>query len=168
MQTSRSCSWEQLPPDMLARIASLLDRNEVATSLRRVNKAAAAQFSGPEHTTVHLSQPVPPSDFAAHWLAPGTTRGLTLKQRRQLPCLAAASGVVANLQVALQAVGCTLMTHKVFEAGAASGKLFSCQWLWQQGCPTGPEQYGSSGLLGTAAGGGHLHLSVLAGLEPPN
>ncbi|KXZ48708.1 hypothetical protein GPECTOR_26g611 [Gonium pectorale] len=157
MQPSQPGSWEQLPPDVLARIASMLDCNEVAATFRGINKVAAVQFNDPKHTTVRLSQPVPPEAFATKWLAPGATRALTLKQRRQLLCLTAASGLVANLEVALQAVGCPL-TYQVFEAAAAAGKLESCQWLWERDCPKSPKGEYASGFLAAAAGAGHQHV----------
>ncbi|KXZ48411.1 hypothetical protein GPECTOR_28g818 [Gonium pectorale] len=155
--SSSGTCWSQLPLEIVGRIASHLDRNEVACSFRHVNKAAAAQFSGPEFITVHLSQPVPPHAFAAHWLAPGSTRGLTLEQRQQLLCLTATSGVVANLEAALQAAGCPL-TYEVFKAAAAAGELPSCQWLLDHGCPTIEDFSDGSRLLETAAQGGHLHM----------
>ncbi|KXZ45374.1 hypothetical protein GPECTOR_55g280 [Gonium pectorale] len=111
----------------------------------------------PAHTTFRLSRPVPPTAFAAHWLAPGAARGLTQNRRWQLLCLTAASGVVANLEVAVQAAGC-LLTCKVFEAAASAGKLEPCQWLWQQACPTYPKGAGKSDLLAAAARGGHRHV----------
>ncbi|KXZ54371.1 hypothetical protein GPECTOR_5g450 [Gonium pectorale] len=89
--------------------------------------------------------------YAAHWLAPGSTRGLTLKRRQHLLCLTAASGVVANLEVAEQVAGC-LLTNEVFHAAASAGQLASCQWLLGQGSP------GISDSLEAAAGGGHRHV----------
>ncbi|KXZ48659.1 hypothetical protein GPECTOR_26g562 [Gonium pectorale] len=149
--------WSQLLPELAEKIVGCLDSNEVP-SFRLVNKAAAAQFRAPRHTTYRLSQPVPPHAFAAHWLAPGATRGLTLKNRRQLLCLTAASGVVANLKVAVQAAGC-LPTVEVFEAAATAGQLDSCVWLWEHGCPVEePEFNEESDLLAAAAGGGHRHV----------
>ncbi|KXZ50286.1 hypothetical protein GPECTOR_17g925 [Gonium pectorale] len=148
--------WPQLLPELAAKIVSHLEQNEVP-NFRLVNKAAAAQFSAPNHTTYRLSQPVPPHAFAAKWLAPGSTGGLTLKRRRQLLYLTAASGLVPNLEAAVQAAGC-LLTYEVFEAAAAAGKLESCQWLWDQGCPTTSHPQAPSGLLAAAAGGGHGHL----------
>ncbi|KXZ44128.1 hypothetical protein GPECTOR_73g649 [Gonium pectorale] len=148
--------WSQLPLDIAERIADCMDPNEVAIYFRPANKATA-QLRCPKYTIVHLSQPVPPHAFAAHWLAPGATRGLTLKQRRQLLSLTAASGVVANLEVAEQAAGCVL-TYEVFQAAAAAGKLESCQWLRGQGCPMEECEGSGCGLLGAAAAGGHRHV----------
>ncbi|KXZ54742.1 hypothetical protein GPECTOR_4g811 [Gonium pectorale] len=170
MQPSLARVWPELPPEIAEHIARSLKRIEVATSFRLINKAAAAQFRGPEYTTIRLSQPVSPYAFAAHWLAPGATRGLTREQRVQLLCLTAASGVVANLEAAQQAAGC-LLTHAVFEAAASAGQLDSCRWLRDQECPLS-EVYGhESGLLAAAAGGGHQHvcewlLSLNVSFEP--
>ncbi|KXZ47192.1 hypothetical protein GPECTOR_37g198 [Gonium pectorale] len=91
----------------------LLDSNEVP-SFRLVNKASASQFRAPHHITYRLSQPVPPDAFAAHWLAPGSIRGLTLARRRQLLSLTATSDVVANLEVAKKAAGCLLTYERVW------------------------------------------------------
>ncbi|KXZ49329.1 hypothetical protein GPECTOR_22g923 [Gonium pectorale] len=150
--------FPELLPELAGEIVGWMEPNEVPF-FRLVNKAAAAQFSSPQHTTIRLSEPVPPHAFAAHWLAPGSTRGLTLKRRRQLLCLTAASGVVANLEVAVRAAGC-LPTSEVFEAAASAGKLEPCRWLWEQGCPTKNSKFYTkrSGLLAAAAGGGHRHV----------
>ncbi|KXZ44105.1 hypothetical protein GPECTOR_73g626 [Gonium pectorale] len=157
MEDNSQRLFGQLPPEITERIVGRLDRNEVAGTVRLVNKGAAAQFRGPEHTTIRLSQPVPPHAFAARWLARGATRRMTLWQRRQLLCLTATSGVVANLDTALQATGCAL-TYEVFHATAASGQLETCQWLLERGCPTSKQYGDSSGLLAAAAGGGHRHV----------
>ncbi|KXZ45037.1 hypothetical protein GPECTOR_59g645 [Gonium pectorale] len=145
----------RLLPKLAEKIVGCLDPNEVPL----VNKAAAAQFRAPHHTTYRLSQPVPPHAFAAHWLAPGATRGLTLQRRRQLLSLTAASGVVANLEVAVQAAGC-LLTAGVLEAAAKAGQLGSCVWLWEHGCPAAK---GYDNLLAAAASGGHRHVSAARG-----
>ncbi|KXZ53396.1 hypothetical protein GPECTOR_7g1292 [Gonium pectorale] len=150
------CVWPQLLPELAEKIVSLLEPNEVP-SFRLVNKAAAAYFSSPAYTTIRLWQPVPRHAFAAHWLQSGSTRLLTLKQRRQLMSLTAATGVVGNLVVSVQVAGC-LLTYGVFEAAAAAGKLKSCMWLLQRGCPTVNEGTEGSGLLAAAAGGGHQHV----------
>ncbi|KXZ45011.1 hypothetical protein GPECTOR_59g618 [Gonium pectorale] len=156
--------WPQLLPELAEKIVGCLDPNEVP-SFRLVNKAAAAQFRAPYHTTYRLSQPVPPHAFAAHWLAPGATRGLTLQRRQQLLSLTAASGVVANLEVAVQAAGC-LLTAGVFEAAAEAGQLDSCMWLREHGCPTVSAHETRSGILAAAAFGGHRHVCErLSGLD---
>ncbi|KXZ47035.1 hypothetical protein GPECTOR_38g272 [Gonium pectorale] len=146
--------WHKLPIEVLECIASYLPPNEAAGSFKFINKAAS-QLCAPEYATIRLSQPVPPHAFAAHWLAPGATRKLTLKQRRRLVTLTAASGVLPNLEVAVQAAGC-LPTWEVLKAAAAAGHLRPCQWLWGQGCPT--SGYGESNILAVAAGAGHLHI----------
>ncbi|KXZ42202.1 hypothetical protein GPECTOR_184g271 [Gonium pectorale] len=103
--------------------------NDVAASFRQVNKATAEHLVGPQHTVIRLSQPVPPHAFAAHWLAPGATRGLTLQRRKQLLSLTAASGVLPNLKVALQAAGLVGGVAEAFGAAAGAGQLSTCQWL---------------------------------------
>ncbi|KXZ46034.1 hypothetical protein GPECTOR_47g309 [Gonium pectorale] len=99
--------WPQLPSELAERIVGYMGRFYIVTTFRQVNKATAERFSGPQHTSIHLSEPVPPHAFAAHWLTPGATRGLTLERRKQLVRLVAASGVLPNLEVALQAAGFT-------------------------------------------------------------
>ncbi|KXZ43075.1 hypothetical protein GPECTOR_104g81 [Gonium pectorale] len=153
---ARNLFW-LLPSELLERIGQNLERNEVAATFRLVSKAIASQLRGPEHTAIRLSQPVPPHAFAAHWLAPGATRGLTLKQRRRLLSFTAGSGVVANLEVAVQAAGCTLAYEAMHSASA--GQLASCKWLHGRGCPMEPppgDEY--SGLLAAAMSGGHRHM----------
>ncbi|KXZ51869.1 hypothetical protein GPECTOR_11g305 [Gonium pectorale] len=151
--------WSQLPPELAERIVSFMDRNEVATNFRLFNKAAAAQFRGPQYTTIRLSQPVPPHTFAAKWgaLFGGSTRGLTLKRRQQLVCLVAASGVVPNLEVA-QRASRTVQRYETFVAAAAAGQLESCKWLRIRNFPISAIDLDSSGLLGAAARGGHQHV----------
>ncbi|KXZ54206.1 hypothetical protein GPECTOR_5g3 [Gonium pectorale] len=61
---------------------------------------------------LHAACPVPSRAFAARWSASGATRELTLEQRRELLRLTAASGVVANMKVALDAVG---LVHGTYE-----------------------------------------------------
>ncbi|KXZ42168.1 hypothetical protein GPECTOR_191g300 [Gonium pectorale] len=145
--------WSKLPPELVERVFSFMDSNEIAVSIRPVSKATASQFNGSKHTSIRLSRPVPPHAFSAHWLAPGATRGLTLKQRRQL--LTAASGVVANLEVAQLAAGCCLPTYEVFEAAASAaggGHWHVCEWLLSLGLT-----WSSSGEA-EAARGGHVDL----------
>ncbi|PNH02876.1 hypothetical protein TSOC_011106, partial [Tetrabaena socialis] len=121
-----------------------------ACGLRLVNKAVAAQFRGPQHTTVRLSQPVPHFAFAQH-AGSEAMRRLTLRQRRvQLPCLTARSGSIPNLEW-LFARGDDFMAPppvEVLEAAAAAGQMEVCRWLREQGCtPT-------KGVLVAAAGSG--------------
>ncbi|KXZ45703.1 hypothetical protein GPECTOR_51g688 [Gonium pectorale] len=151
-----ACVFPQLPPELAEKIVVCLDPNEMP-SFRLVNKAAAEQFRSPQHTTFRLSRPVPPHAFASHWLAPGATRGMNLWRRRHLLRVTAASGVVANLEVAVQAAGC-MPTYEVFEAAAAAGKLDSCQWLLDQNCPKTRGKSEGSGLLDVAAERGHWHV----------
>ncbi|KXZ46040.1 hypothetical protein GPECTOR_47g315 [Gonium pectorale] len=155
-----------LLPGIAERVASFMDHNEVVLNFSRVDGATWTLRSR-GYQALRLSQPVPPHVFSAHWLAPGATRCLTLARRRQLMSLTAASGVVANLDVAHQAAGC-LLTYKVFEAAAAAGKLASCQWLLEHGCPTfDPRCMQGSNLLSAAASGGHRHVCEwLLGLDP--
>ncbi|KXZ48494.1 hypothetical protein GPECTOR_27g664 [Gonium pectorale] len=154
--------FPELLPELAERIVGFLDRNEVATSFRPVCRATAAQLRGPEHTTIRLSQPVPPPAFATHWLAPGATRGLTWAQRLQLVSLTAASGVVANLEVAARAADCTLRYHTFLDV-AATGHLESCKWVWEHG----DKWSNPYDALAAAAGSGHAHVCEwLLSLDP--
>ncbi|KXZ47447.1 hypothetical protein GPECTOR_35g885 [Gonium pectorale] len=130
--------WPRLLPELAERIVGFLDRHEIAATFRHVNKATAEQFSGPLHTTIHLSEPVPPHAFAAHWLAPGATRDLTLERRKELVRLVAASGVLPNLEVALRAAALVGVVAEAFKAAAAASPTpdwtAKIEWLEAQGC----------------------------------
>ncbi|KXZ54757.1 hypothetical protein GPECTOR_4g827 [Gonium pectorale] len=126
--------WLKLLPELFQYIARELRPNEAACSLRLVNKAAAEALRGPQHTTVRLSQPVPPHAFASKWGARGSTHGLSLKQRTQLLCLTASTGVQPNLELALAVAGC-LLRAEVLQAAAAAGQLATCELLLGLGCP---------------------------------
>ncbi|KXZ42675.1 hypothetical protein GPECTOR_125g508 [Gonium pectorale] len=150
--------WPQLPPELADHIATFLDLATIAWGFRLVNKAVASKFRGPEHTIIHLSQPVSPPAFAAHWLTPGATGRMTLARREQLLCLVAASGVAANLEVAVRATGC-LPTVEVFAAAAIEGQGACCLWLRAQDCPTNEREGGAPrDLLAAAAGAGQRRI----------
>ncbi|PNH09155.1 Ankyrin repeat domain-containing protein [Tetrabaena socialis] len=117
-------------PSVVQRLAELLPPNEVALSLRLVDKATAQQLRGPQHATVHLSQPVPHRDFVRRWAGPGAMRCLTRKQRLSLPCLVARSGSIANMEVLLagdEAPG--PINSDVLIAAASAGQKAVCGWL---------------------------------------
>ncbi|GLC34667.1 hypothetical protein PLESTB_001236700 [Pleodorina starrii] len=123
-------------PGLLERIVSFLPPNDIACSIRLINRATAALFREPQYTTIHLSQPCAPLDFARRWGSAGAVQQLTCKQRRQVVSLTAVSGVIANLKVAFKAAGC-LPTGEMMEAAAAAGQLQSCEWLRERGCRWG-------------------------------
>ncbi|KXZ49693.1 hypothetical protein GPECTOR_20g550 [Gonium pectorale] len=153
--------WPQLLPELAERILDRMDRNDIAATFRLVNKATAEHFSGPLHTIIHLSEPVPLYAFAAHWLTPGATRGLTLERRKKLVRLVAASGVLPNLEVALQAVGFVGAARTAFLAAAGAGQLSTCQWLWNhsRGRAEAPlDACSTDDALDSAAGGGHRRV----------
>ncbi|KXZ47448.1 hypothetical protein GPECTOR_35g886 [Gonium pectorale] len=153
--------WPRLLPELAERIVGFLDRNEIAATFRHVNKATVKQFSGPLHTTIHISEPAPPHAFAAHWLAPGATRDLTLERRKELVRLVAASGVLPNLEVALQAAALVGAVEQAFKEAAGAGQLSLCQWLWDHS-RSHPEGFHATisarDALEAAAGGGHRHV----------
>ncbi|KXZ48827.1 hypothetical protein GPECTOR_25g412 [Gonium pectorale] len=144
-------------PGLVERFAGYLDPIFVACTLRLVDKATAEQFRGRSEysSTVRLSQPVPPHAFAARWTPPGAMRDLKLEQRQQLLRLTAASGVVANLEVALAAVGFIpgrLQEMEVLKAGTVSGQADAVHFILARG-------YGDADAicmaLHIAAGAGH-------------
>ncbi|KAG2488661.1 hypothetical protein HYH03_012823 [Edaphochlamys debaryana] len=147
-------SEAELPLKQCAR-CNFLPPNEIACTLRLVNRSTADQFR--EHTGVRLSQPSPAAAFAARWSAPGACRALSYQRRLQLLCLTAASGDVGNLEVALAAAG-LCPTVEVMAAAAAAGQLPACRWLAEKGCPLkGPLPAGTS-LQALASKGGHAAI----------
>ncbi|PNH08244.1 Ankyrin repeat domain-containing protein [Tetrabaena socialis] len=137
-------------PELVQRFAGRLAPNEVACILRLVNKATTTQFSRPQDRIVRLSLPVPHRAFVWRWSGMRAMRSLNRLQCRQLPCLTARSGSIANLEVLLAGdnEGVTL-EGPVLTAAAAAGQLEVCRWLRLQGCPYGHD------VLGEAAKGGH-------------
>ncbi|PNH03799.1 Ankyrin repeat domain-containing protein, partial [Tetrabaena socialis] len=124
-------------PEVVHHFAGFLGGNELACTLRLVNKATAAHFRGPAHTTVRLSLPVPNHAFARRWGGADATRSLTIQQRKELPCLTARSGSIANLEVLLARDDLT-----------SPLTICVCRWLWQQGC-----RWGCYVLVAAAAAG---------------
>ncbi|PNH12964.1 hypothetical protein TSOC_000010 [Tetrabaena socialis] len=144
-----SCLWQ---PDLVQRFAVASAPNDVACLLRLVNKATAAQLTGAQHTTVHLSQPVPRREFAWRWAPAGAVRDLTRQQRADLACLTARGGSTANLEVLLARDDVsTPVNADTFAAAAGDGRLEACIWIRQQGCP----RLRDSDALEAAAEGGH-------------
>ncbi|GLC68230.1 hypothetical protein PLESTF_000664500 [Pleodorina starrii] len=135
-------------PGIVACIAHHLPANEVASTLRLIDKATSDQFA--THKTLRLSLPSPIHVFRERWGRLGAFRALSHKQRLQLLCLTAASGSVANLEVALANAGLDLR-RELLEAAAAAGQLDMCKVLRARGCPWG-------GSLSAAAEAGHRHV----------
>ncbi|PNH01265.1 Ankyrin repeat domain-containing protein, partial [Tetrabaena socialis] len=145
-----ACSDRVWLPELVQRFAASLQPNEGVCTLRLVTKATAAQFRGPQHITVRLSQPVPHHAFAWRWAGPDAVRNLARRQRLELPRLTARSGSIANLEVLLARDDWPpVLSYDVFRAAAAAGQLDMCVWLRQQDCPW------RKGILAAAAGGGH-------------
>ncbi|KXZ45253.1 hypothetical protein GPECTOR_56g349 [Gonium pectorale] len=137
-------------PAIVDCIARFLPTNEVACSLRVVDKATAAMLRSPEFMTVRLSEPVPHHAFAWRWGRPGAMRDMTLARRRELLCLTAASGAADNLALAARASSCPLTKEVAYAAGRA-GQLGTCLALEELGC-------GLGGAVEGAAAGGHMAL----------
>ncbi len=89
-----------LPHVLQLHILSLLPPNERALSGRLVSPDTAAGLHGPEHCTVSLSQPLPPSAMAQAQEYGQQVRQWPLSQRLQLLYAAAASGNELSMQVA--------------------------------------------------------------------
>ncbi|GLC49934.1 hypothetical protein PLESTB_000324600 [Pleodorina starrii] len=135
-------------PGIVACIAHHLPANEVASTLRLIDKATSDQFA--HHTTLRLSLPSPIHVFRERWGRPGAFGALSRKQRLQLLCLTAASGSVANLEVALANAGLDLRCQ-LLEAAAAAGQLDMCKVLRDRGFLWGDS-------LSAAAEAGHRHV----------
>ncbi|EFJ40917.1 hypothetical protein VOLCADRAFT_99162 [Volvox carteri f. nagariensis] len=128
----RAPSWEDLSAGLFERIASFLEPNEVACSVRIINKDTAQLFRTSRE--VRLSQPVPHHAFLWRFGNPEAWRPFTLQKRLELLCLVAHSGSLANLQVAVATAGCSLMPE-AFRAAAAGGHVNVCEWLIAENCP---------------------------------
>ncbi|PNH04378.1 hypothetical protein TSOC_009462 [Tetrabaena socialis] len=151
--SSSSCSGFRVwLPELVQGVSRCLPRNEVACTLRLVDAATAAQLRGPQERTIRLSLPAPHPEFSHRWGGPRATRSLTLRQRVELPCLVARSGVIANLEVLLaRGDDAHVLEAQVLEAAAGAGQLEACRWLRQRGCPAAGGE-----ALEQAARGGHL------------
>ncbi|KXZ50023.1 hypothetical protein GPECTOR_18g176 [Gonium pectorale] len=123
-------------PGIIERIAAHLPVNDVASTLRTLDKATLALLRDPRNAAVRLSQPVPPGAFAQKWGAPGAVRSLTRAQRAQLVSLTAASGSLHNLRIAEKAAECG-KPAQALEAAAGAGQLHVCAYLLQRGYPLG-------------------------------
>ncbi|GLC49936.1 hypothetical protein PLESTB_000324800 [Pleodorina starrii] len=135
-------------PGIVACIAHHLPANEVASTLRLIDKTTSQQFS--THKTLRLSLPSPIHVFRERWGRPGAFRAMSHDQRLQQLCLTAASDSVANLEVALVSAGLDLQ-RELLEAAAAAGQLDMCKVLHARGCPWGDS-------LSAAAKAGHRHV----------
>ncbi|KAG2485035.1 hypothetical protein HYH03_016238 [Edaphochlamys debaryana] len=82
-------------------MAKHLAPNDVA-ALRLVDKQTSHDFK--EHTTIQLSEPVPPSLFA-YWLRATSVDALSCDKRKELLYLTARTGIAENLALALAATG---------------------------------------------------------------
>ncbi|KAG2430398.1 hypothetical protein HYH02_013760 [Chlamydomonas schloesseri] len=117
-------------PELVERYASFLPPNEVPLKLRLLCRAAAAQFR--DRTTVRLSLPSPPAEFAARWGDVAQIKRLREEERKQLFELTAASGVVENLELlyAHKRRGDFVIHCDVVSAAARAGQLEVCRmWL---------------------------------------
>ncbi|EFJ41451.1 hypothetical protein VOLCADRAFT_107726 [Volvox carteri f. nagariensis] len=148
MNPDEGHSWDNLTADIVERVVSFLDPNEVVCTVKEINKAMASQFR--EKVAIRLSQPVPHHAFNRHWSRPEAVHNFVRSKRRDLLLLTARSGSLANLQVAVKAAGCEL-SSEVFNAAAESGNIEMCQWLQEEDCFDVSEKAAAA-----AARSGHL------------
>lgn len=148
-QESPHIVFSQLPTKLGDRILDFLPRNEITTTIRALCRATRAQFG--THTTVLLSQPTPTWAFADHWSAPDVCLILNRRQREKLLCLTAASGVVANMEVAGTATG-LVPGFAALAAAARANQWTMCEWLLAS------VPWSSSAVL-AAFSGGHVQLA---------
>ncbi|EFJ47656.1 hypothetical protein VOLCADRAFT_91626 [Volvox carteri f. nagariensis] len=141
-------SWDNLTADLVERVVSFLDPNEVVCTVKEINKAMASQFR--EKVAIRLSQPVPHHAFNRHWSRPEAVHNFTRSKRQELLLLTARSGSLANLQVAVKTAGCEL-SCEVFYAATQGGNLEMCQWLQEEDCFHVSEEVAAA-----AARSGHL------------
>ncbi len=92
----------RLPEELQLRVLGLLPRNDLALSCRFTCKGIGRMLSQPHHTTILLSQPLPPWISASHWQQQWQAglRKLTFAGKLRLLSTAAASGSEVNLEVA--------------------------------------------------------------------
>ena len=133
-------------PGVADRIISFLAPTDICLVIRPLCRALAAQYAA--HTTAHLSHPVHPAIFAAHWDNERALRRLGLARRQDLIRLAARSGVLPNLQLALRVCGLAAPPPLALAAAAAGGHVAACELLHDLGAPF-------ANALSAAAGGGH-------------
>ncbi|GFR42628.1 hypothetical protein Agub_g3564 [Astrephomene gubernaculifera] len=143
--------WQQLPAELVQRILSFLPPNDIACTVRLINKATAAPFHAPEFKVVRLSQPCPEHAFAWQWSKPGAARAFTYKERRNLITLAIKSGSLPNLKVAVASAGLCRLSPDEMGIAASLGRLDMLQWLLQHGFPWGDALPG-------AASKGHVDM----------
>ena len=79
---------------LIRRIAELSAHNSVVLGLRLTCRFVASAL--PDYTTVRLHEPVPEWAFAEHFSTPEAVRSMSLRRRRKLICVTAATGSVVN------------------------------------------------------------------------
>ncbi len=127
----------QLPYGVIAHVASFLPPGEAAYNLRPVCKAIAQAVRSKELLTILIGEkklPVPSHALIQRWGRPGSSRGLTYKQRVQLLADAARGGDIDALVQLSRSTGC-LVNEDVFRAAARADQAGVCEWLLKQECP---------------------------------
>ncbi|KAG2427482.1 hypothetical protein HXX76_012415 [Chlamydomonas incerta] len=149
---------------LIERIASFARQNEIALTLRLVNKAAAELLSSQEHKRVHASQPLPAHAYSS--LPAETIQLLRFEQRRQLVCDAARSGSLQAVDGALAAMDLRPEGWLFMAAAGAPGlgpglALALCRLLAARGWPmeSAPASpHAPPGTLAAAAAAGNADV----------
>ncbi|PNW74020.1 hypothetical protein CHLRE_13g582150v5 [Chlamydomonas reinhardtii] len=153
-------SVDPLTPDIICKVAEQLPPNDVACGLKLASQVLAAPLRG-LYRTVHLQHPTNPDlpcepwpgpHFVSHWGRPEPWRALTLRQRRRVLGLAAASGDAASLDIAL--AHCGASAGEAVVPPAAAGSIPALERLLQ--LPGGRDCVFEAACA--AAGAGQLHV----------
>lgn len=152
-------------PGLIERIAHFLPPNEVAMTLRLLNKATAQLLSA--HKVVRAAEPLPVHEYAR--VPQPLVHRSTLIQRKQIVCGAARGGSLEAVQAALKATGLCPDSWLFTAAAAAPGPgvaLALCEGLAAMGCPLHNRTFStepSTLCSAAAAGNGDVCDWLLAG-----
>ncbi|KAG2449961.1 hypothetical protein HYH02_000065 [Chlamydomonas schloesseri] len=141
-------------PGLIERIVSFLPRNEVALTIRRLNKATAQLLA--THHVMRAAEPLPAHEYAR--LPETLVHRSTVSQRRQIVCGAAHGGSLAAVQAALKVTGLAPGAWLFTAAAGAPGPgvaLALCNSMEAMRCPLHSQTYEnlSSTLCAAAAAG---------------
>ncbi|KAG2422526.1 hypothetical protein HXX76_015954 [Chlamydomonas incerta] len=178
-KSSNRADWDKLTDDDIRKIAAELHPNEVANSLKPLDKYTAAALHG-AYMDIRLSKersagsqtlslaasPWPGAAFVKHWGRRAAWRSLSHARALRLLCLAASSFHAASVEAAIASSGVGL-SAAVVEARPQLATWrpasFSCALEAALGLQPGAD------LADQACGGGHAHVLTWleAGLPPP-
>ena len=144
-----------LVADLLERIASFAPQNEVALTLRLLNKTTAKALCSPEHKRVRASQTLPVHAYSSSLPAAAMQRW-PVEQRQQTVWKAAYTGSLGAVDAALAATGLRSGEWLLAAAAEASGPgvaLGLCQQLAARGLVVGNWRIPHNPLRTAAAAG---------------